>query len=107
MAAGDRGDGHVTPTQELARLREYLLRRCDDLDRVAFDFVAGDHFEGWIVEVGQSHAVIGWAPSPFYAQAQGTEEMSPPDEPVPFEAILSRSLARYDTQLSRWVEFPE
>lgn len=41
MTADDQPAGDVEPTQEQRRLREYLLRRNENLDRVGFDLVDG------------------------------------------------------------------
>ena len=45
--------------------------------------------EGWIVEVKPTHIVFEQAPSPFHAQATGTDEMAPPPERIGIEAIAA------------------
>ncbi len=48
-----------------------------------------------------------WAPSPFYAQATGTDAMSPPDEWVPIAEIELDSLSYWDDREHRWIDFVE
>jgi hypothetical protein len=87
-------------------LRIYLARRRDEASKVGLRLADGTAFLGWVVEVGASHVVLAWAPSPFYAQSTGTEEMSAPDTSVPLDGLDSTSLARYDEAAGCWVDFP-
>jgi len=47
---------------------------------------------GWIEDVTDDAVLVMWAPSPFYAQATGTDEMSPPNEWIPLEQIVPDSV---------------
>lgn len=80
-----------------------LERSADAGDRHAFEFRDGREFLGWIVEVTDEAVLVSWAPSPFYAQAAGTTEMSPADEWVQFTEIVPGSLARWDDGTRQWV----
>jgi hypothetical protein len=73
----------------------------------AFRLRSGQEFLGWVVEVREDAALVAWAPSPFYSQATGTDEMSPPDEWLPFTDIESSSLSYWDDTARRWIEFRE
>ncbi len=84
-------------------LRALLERSADAGDRHAFRLRDGREFLGWIVEVAAEAVLVSWAPSPFYAQATGTTEMSPADEWVQFTEIASGSLARWDDATRQWV----
>jgi hypothetical protein len=72
-----------------------------------FRLRSGQEFLGWVMEVGEDAILFACAPSPFYAQAAGTEEMSPPDEWVRFADIELSSLAYWDDVARRWIDFPE
>jgi hypothetical protein len=76
-------------------------------EKYAFRLRSGQEFLGWVMEVGEDAILVAWAPSPFCAQATGTEEMSPPDEWVRFADIEPSSLAYWDDAASRWIDFPE
>jgi hypothetical protein len=76
-------------------------------EKYAFRLRSGQEFLGWVMEVGEDAILVAWAPSPFYAQATGTEEMSPPDEWVRFADIEPSSLAYWDDAACRWIDFPE
>ena len=47
-----------------------------------------------------------WAPSPFYSQATGSDDMSPPDEWIPFVDIITDSLAYWDKDIHCWRNYP-
>jgi hypothetical protein len=56
-------------------------------DRVALKLADGSTREGWVDEVCDDVIVFEHAPSPFYAQATGTDEMAPPAERIAIAAI--------------------
>lgn len=56
---------------------EYLIEH-DDV--VWFTYGEGRYFEGWVMDVSNDALLVMWRASPFYAQANGTEDMGPPDE---------------------------
>jgi hypothetical protein len=84
-------------------LYDFIVRCHDNSDRVGFTFVDGREFLGWIAEVTEDRMLVMWAPSPFYAQATGGDEWNPDDEWVPFTALRTESLARYDKSIPGWV----
>jgi hypothetical protein len=49
----------------------------------------GDVHEGWIDEIHESTLVFAYAPSPFYAQAHGTNEMAPPDATISLDDVVA------------------
>jgi len=49
-------------------------------ERVTFILKDGRRFEGWIEEIKEGRVLLSWAPSPFYAQAVGSDESDIPDE---------------------------
>ncbi len=75
-------------------------------EKHAFSFRGGGEFLGWVLEVGADAVLVGWAPSPLYAQATGTEEMAPPDHWVPLSEIVPESLAYWDDELRSWCSYP-
>ena len=68
--------------------RDVLLELAEGEHRVALRLADGSTREGWIAEVEEDAIVFEHAPSPFYAQATGTDEMWPPDERIAIEAIV-------------------
>ena len=72
----------------------------------AFRLRSGREFLGWVVEIREDAVLVSWAPSPFYAQASGTADMSPPNEWVLFADIEPSSLNYWDDEKRRWIEFP-
>ena len=58
--------------------RVEVLRALEDAcTRVALALADGTTREGWIAEVGEDAILLEHAPSPFYAQATGTDAMAP------------------------------
>lgn len=64
----------------MAARRDVLLALEEAGERVALRLADGSTREGWIVEVEEEAIVFEHAPSPFYAQANGTDAMAP-EEP--------------------------
>jgi hypothetical protein len=60
---------------------------------------SGRVLEGWIFEVGETSFMFAWAPSPFYAQATGTDEWAPPDEQLEIDDVVA-----YMGDAHRWVD---
>jgi len=85
-------------------LRAIFERFADTGDKHAFRFRDGRDFLGWVMDVTEDAVLVSWAPSPFYAQATGTAEMSPEDELVRFSDIELGSLAWWDGAARQWVE---
>ncbi|MHB1562009.1 MAG: hypothetical protein ACYC61_31560 [Isosphaeraceae bacterium] len=75
-------------------------------EKHAFEFRGGGEFLGWVLEVTSDAALVRWAPSPFYAQAAGTEEMAPSDRWVPLADIIPESLAYWDDERRGWCSYP-
>jgi hypothetical protein len=73
----------------------------------AFRFRSGQNFQGWVIEVGEEAILVMWAPSPFYAQATGSDEMSPPDEWVKFSDIEPSSLSYWDDTAGLWIDYSD
>jgi hypothetical protein len=71
---------------------DYFNQLSETGDRCWFRLKSGGTFEGWVLEVSADEVLVMWAPSPFYAQATGTDEMSPPDEWIQFADIELSSL---------------
>lgn len=71
----------------------------------AFQLRSGQDFLGWVIEVKEDAILVSWAPSPFYAQGRGTDDMSPPDEWVKFDDIEPTSLGYWDDVTRRWIDF--
>jgi hypothetical protein len=88
-------------------IRHRFERYRETGEKHAFRLRSGQAFLGWVVEVGEDAALVAWAPSPFYAQATGKDEMSPPDEWLRFADIEPSSLSYWDGVARRWVDFPE
>lgn len=65
-----------------------LLELAEGDHRVALRLADGSTREGWIAEVEEDAIVFEHAPSPFYAQAHGTDEMAPPDERIAIAEIV-------------------
>ncbi len=55
---------------------------------MALRLADGSTREGWIDEVHEDAIVFEHAPSPFYAQRTGTDEMAPPPERIAIAAIV-------------------
>lgn len=69
--------------------RSEVLRALEDAGiRVALKLADGSTREGWLVEVHEDEIVLEHAPSPFYAQATGTDEMAPAPERIAIAAIV-------------------
>lgn len=68
--------------------RDVLLALAEGEHRVALRLADGSTREGWIAEVDEDAIVFEHAPSPFYAQATGTDEMAPPAERIALAAIV-------------------
>jgi len=82
--------------------RAAVLAKLSETDeRVALRRADGWIIEGWILEVFEDAIVFDHAPSPFHAQATGTDEMSPPEERIALDAI-----AQYMDDARRWRPFP-
>lgn len=71
----------------VAERRDVLLALEDAGERVALRLADGSTREGWIVEVDEDAIVFEHAPSPFYAQATGSDAMAPEPERIAVEAI--------------------
>lgn len=80
-------------------------RYADSGDKHAFDLVDGTSCMGWVMDVRGSELLFMWAPSPFYQQATGSSEDSPPDEWIAFDRIALRSLSYWDPASKAWVDF--
>ena len=87
--------------------RRRFERFAETGEKHAFRLRSGRDFLGWVVEVGEDAVLVSWAPSPFHAQATGTDEWSPPDEWVRFADIDPASLSFWDGTARRWVDFQE
>lgn len=91
---------------ESREIRLHFERFADAGEKHSFRLRSGQDFLGWIIEVGEDAVLVAWAPTPFYAQANGKDEMSPPDEWVRFAKIDHSSLSYWDHTTCRWVDFP-
>lgn len=68
--------------------RDILVALEEAGTRVALRLADGSTREGWIVEVEEEVIVFEHAPSPFYAQANGTDAMAPEEpERIAIEVI--------------------
>ncbi len=72
----------------VSRRHEVLRALADSGERVALKLADGSKREGWIDEVHEQTIVLEHAPSPFYAQATGTDAMAPPPERIAIDAIV-------------------
>lgn len=68
------------------------LQECEDA--ICFTYGDGIQFEGLVTEVTDVTLYVMWRPSPFYAQATGSDEMSPPDEWIKIKDIDIESLRK-------------
>lgn len=90
--------------QQFAAVRLCFERFGEDRSRVGFRFRDGREFLGWAPETDEDAVLVLWAPSPFYAQATGTDDWAPPDEWVPFAEIDLSSLQFWDETARVWVD---
>lgn len=68
--------------------RDILVALEEAGTRVVLRLADGSTREGWIVEVEEEVIVFEHAPSPFYAQANGTDAMAPEEpERIAIEVI--------------------
>lgn len=82
--------------------RVEVLQALEDAgERVALRLADGSTREGWIVEVEEEVIVFEHAPSPFYAQANGTDAMAP-EEP---ERIAIEGITEYVGAEPGWRSF--
>jgi len=86
-------------------VEDFLRLSAENADQVAFSFVDGTHFQGLVEDVEPGRALLSWAPSPFYAQATGTDRWSPDDEWFEVSTILPATLERFDWENRRWHRF--
>jgi len=84
-----------------ASIRLLFERFAETGAKHAFRLRSGQEFLGWVLDVGEEAALVSWAPSPFYAQATGTDETAPPDEWIPFTDIVPSSLSYWDDTARR------
>lgn len=59
-----------------------------------------------MLETKEDAVYVAWAPSPVYAQAIGTDEMSPPDEWILYSEIDSTSRTYWDAEANCWLDYP-
>lgn len=85
----------------VAARRDVLLALEEAGTRVALRLADGSTREGWIVEVEEEVIVFEHAPSPFYAQANGTDAMAP-EEP---ERIAIEVITGYVGEEPGWRSF--
>lgn len=85
----------------MAARRDVLLALEEAGERVALRLADGSMREGWIVEVEEEVIVFEHAPSPFYAQATGTDSMAP-EEP---ERIAIEGITGYVGEEPGWRSF--
>lgn len=81
--------------------RDILVALEEAGTRVALRLADGSTREGWIVEVEEEVIVFEHAPSPFYAQANGTDAMAP-EEP---ERIAIEVITGYVGEEPGWRSF--
>jgi hypothetical protein len=74
-------------------------------DKHAFKLLDGQSFEGWVMDVTATAALVARAPSPFHTQASGTDNMAAPDEWIPIDQIDAMTLSYYDKEKHRWLDF--
>lgn len=93
--------------QQLAAVRLCFERLAEGGARIGFRFRDGREFLGWASETDEDAVLVMWAPSPFYAQATGTDDWAPPDEWVPVAEIDLSSLQSWNLAQGRWItQFP-
>ena len=86
----------------VAERRIAVLRALEESgERVGLRLADGSTREGWIVEVREDVIVFEHAPSPFYAQATGTNAMAP-EEP---ERIAVEGIVEYVGEEPGWRSF--
>lgn len=61
-------------------LFRFVERYADTGDKHAFNLKDGRECFGWVTDVTSTALSFMWAPSPFHAQATGTDQMAPPDD---------------------------
>jgi outer membrane protein assembly factor BamB len=71
-----------------------------------FRLINGAEFLGWVLEAKEDAVFVAWAPSPLYAQATGTDQMSPPDAWILYSEIDSNSQAYWDAEAKCWRVYP-
>lgn len=81
--------------------RDVLLALEEAGVRVALRLADGSTREGWIVEVEEEAIVLEHAPSPFYAQATGTDAMAPEEA----ERIAIEGITGYVGEEPGWRSF--
>lgn len=81
--------------------RDLLEALAEHDGHVALRLVDGTTLEGWILEVDADTLTFDHAPSPFHAQATGSDEMAPPPTVIPIRAI-----AAYLDEARRWRLLP-
>jgi hypothetical protein len=81
--------------------RDVLLALAEEDVRVALRLADGTTREGWIAEVHEDVIVFEHAPSPFYAQAHGTDAMAP-EHP---ERIAIAAITAYVGEEPGWRSF--
>jgi hypothetical protein len=81
--------------------RDVLLALAEGDVRVALRLADGTTREGWIVEVHEDSVLFEHAPSPFYAQAHGTDAMAP-EHP---EQIAIAAITEYVGEEPGWRSF--
>lgn len=81
--------------------RDVLLALAEAGTRVALRLTDGSTREGWIAEVQEDAIVFEHAPSPFYAQAHGTDAMAP-EHP---EQIAIAAIVGYVGKQPGWRSF--
>lgn len=90
--------------QQLAALRIYLKCLIENGAQITFRISDGRKFVGWVPEVGESAVFVVWVPSPFYAQATGTDEWASPDEWVPLADIDISSIRFWSEEAGAWID---
>lgn|GEM_PF-5457344 len=90
--------------QQLAAVRLCFERLTEDRSRIGFRFRDGREFLGWSSQTDGVAVFVVWAPSPFCAQATGTDDWAPPDEWVPFAEIDLASLQFWNETTHAWVD---
>jgi len=83
-------------------MKEFWEQYSNTGEKHDFTLKDGSEFLGWIIEVSDSAVLVMWAPSPLY----GDDEMSPPDEWIPFTDIVLESLSYWDDQMRTWCRYP-
>ena len=80
---------------------DVLRALSDGIVRVALALADGTTREGWIAEVHEDAILFEHAPSPFYAQAHGTDAMAP-EHP---ERIAIAAITGYVGEEPGWRHF--